>query len=459
MRAQKLFHHPVGVFSFGARWYLASLAVLMLILVAVHFVIHIQAQERARLLMHDWLAKAQVDVGQVRYHLLRNALTLQNIHIRRGDNSLSIAQILVRADAGSLTSDTPHMGDVKLSGVRAEIRDALTVGWQDDMALLRIWRTAETLRFDGGQLVLHLPGGDTPALEFDALGFEQHQQGDKTELHVSAELLGAPVSLDMSSAGQGHLTQHGRVEWQDIRAGAVLTALGWQPLNGFLSGKILFQAHGKRADDMHSSDFTWRGKLNLAREDDSFEHRLLIQGERQAGLWKLDMQALAWPLSPWVRALPAIHGMRLLSGEWQGNMQLSQSRTGWRGKSPAGAVKHMQWLAGQADDANMLEYLSYQKLVWDSVSRDVHMDTAALQELEFTLRTDSAATEGGWRLRVNEFKLLDADVALAMQRGTLIFAHMQGQGGIDRHGRLALNLASQDEADDLRAGHGHWSLN
>ncbi|MDX8407808.1 MAG: hypothetical protein R8L58_05430, partial [Mariprofundaceae bacterium] len=465
MRAHKLFHHPVGVFSFGARWYLAALAVLILVLVAVHFVIHIQAQERARLLMHHWLGKAQVEAGEIRYHLLRNAMTLQDVRIQRAGDSLTIAQILVRADAQTLTSDTPRIGEVKLSGVQADIHDFRAIRWQKDAALLRIWRAVESLSFDGGQLTLHPTGEQVGALIFEEVSMTKEMREGR--LDVRAMLAGAPVrGVLMFAAGREHLLHSGRAEWQGVDADTVMPALGWQSVGGMLDGEVNFRM-GEGEDPAGSPavarrDMQWKGRLNLTGETNAGQPELFIQGERKAGRWGLSVQAKAWPLSPWAGVLPTMQGMRLQAGLWEGRMHVVGGPRGWHGESASGSLQDVQWIVGSGNAGpSSAHSMRYKKFSWDTGRREIRLHEIHLQRPAWQLAADkrsSLAGLAGWRVRIDHFNVEDADIALHLQRGSVLLAPLQGQGEIDSKGRLHLALTSPDSPDGHVARVAHWTI-
>jgi len=452
LRAHKLFRHPVGIFSFGARWYLASLAVLVLILVAVHFVIHIQAQEQARHLMQQWLGKAHITVGQVRYHLLRNALTLQKVRIQRGKDSLAIGQALVRADAEGLTADVPRLGSVELSGVVAEIRDLNAEdSLQNDMVLVRILHAVESLRFNHGLLIVYAGGEIAPPLEFDALSFHQQRRKGRLDMQASAELYGAPVTvaLDLPAhAGTEESALRGKMAWQGVEAGAVMASMGWQDMAGLLDGEISFQ-EGSSGETGQAAGASFRGHVQVVKEDDASAHSLQVEGIRKSGQWQLDVEAGAWSLSPWAKLLPMVSGRRLLSAQWQGRMRLWEKNGAWQGRSPEGLLQHITWQEGTEEQMlGRLRQLDYKALSWNGADRSAHIDASTLQGLDVMAQpgADTKASQDVWRMSVNRFQLHDARLGLALQRGEVMFAPLRGQGSISGQGMMDFSLESGMEA-------------
>ena len=463
LRAQKLFHHPVGIFSFGARWYLASLAVLVLILVAVHFVIQIQVQEQARHLMRQWLGKSHITVGQIRYHLLRNALTLQRIRVQRGNDFLAIGQALVSADAESLTSEVPRLGRVALSGVVAEIRDFNAKNsLQNDVILGRILHAVESLQFNHGLFILYAAGESSPPLEFEAVSFHQQRIKGMLSMQASAELYGAPVRAELALPVQaGVADMRGSMAWQGVEADALMASMGWQNLAGLVDGEVSFQEGPVEGAGKEGSDVNFAGHVHVVAEEDAGDHSLRINGTRKSGRWQLDVAAEAWPLSPWTRLLPPVSGQRLLTAQWKGGMHLSERQGEWQGRSSEGMLQHVSWQEDTGERASsQLEQFIYKGLTWNGATRRARIDESTLQGLDLMVHpgADSKASEDGWRFSVQKFQLKDVRLGLALERGELVFAPLQGQGSISEQGVMGFRLESETETDNAPSDRGGWVL-
>jgi len=461
MRAHKLFHHPVGIFSFGARWYLASLAVLVLILVAVHFVIQIQAQEQARHLMQQWLGKSHISVGEVRYHLLRNALTLQKIHIQRGGDSLAIAQVLVRADAEALTADAPRLGLVELTGVVAELREFQSDdGLRNDAVLTRILHAVESLRFKNGKLIVYAGNAQAQPFEFDAISFDQQKNQESLNILASAELYGAPVSVVLEGPVQADMPGwRGKIVWQDVEAAAVMASMGWQQLSGLLQGEIAFQAGAGGDTSSKTGEASLRARVQLSAEDDADVHKLMLQGATEGGHWRFDVEARAWPLSPWAKLLPAVSGQNLLAAQWQGGMHVAEENGTWQGKSSEGLLQHVSWQSG-VDRPGHLAQFGYRNLTWSEAGRLVQMEESSMQGLDVVVQAapSDRSTDDGWRFGMQQFHLQHARIGLALPRGEITFSPLRGQGSISAQGMVDFSLMPEQEAADTHALPAGWML-
>ncbi len=442
MRAQRLFHHPVGVFPFGARWYLAGLSVLMLVLLAVHFVIHIQAQEHARQLIRGWMGEAHIDVAHVRYHLLRNALLLEDIRIRRGGVELGIGQALVRADAASLISEQPHLGHVELSGVRLVVgRPGDLQMWRDDARLGRIWTAIESMRFDQGELVMYPGGRNRPAMRFDAWSLTLQREAKLIALHGAAELAGAPVRVEATMAGTESWTIRGT--WREGRAAPLMAALGWGDLPGLVSGDL-----GIRSQTGGRS----RLMATIHLEDGNNRRSLIIEGVAGKDGWDLQVQAGDWPLAPWSAVLPVVHGKRLKQGWWRGRMRLTGGQGQWRGEGD-GVLDDLAWAAGGRGEG-ALKQLRYRDMHWSSAGRKLHIGEAEMRGLDMRIGGKPASADAGWACSIGHAALRDTSIRLEMPRGLLELTGLAGEAGLGADGLLGFSLAGSGHGDAA----GLWSL-
>lgn len=468
MKHQKLFRHPVGVFSFTARWYLASLAVLSLILVAVHFVIHIQAQEQAQQLMQQWLGKAHIDVEQVRYHLLRNALTLKNIRVQRGQDLLEIGQILIRADAKSLTGGSKKLGNLEISGVKAIVRDfSDSASWRHDGELLRIWGGAEGMHLDNASLVLYAGGNEAPPLEFDAINLKQWKMNDILKMQISAELYGAPVRIEthstIQSPGLQRFLRGWRIAWHDVEADAVMASMGWGTLTGSSDGELEFQTVLEDRSGNGPDGLKVDGHISVMSNEDGLSHKLTLHGDRHLKLWKISAQAEHWPLAPWAEYLPPILGKQVVAGQWQGDVALEQRSEHWLGGSRKGELQDVHLMCGQADSADCrLEKLHYQGLVWNGAMHTIGLDSLALNHLNLAIPAVAEQREelnDNWKLGAKKITLQNAGLSIETEQGSLSLAALQGDGSLTDAGLLEFDLESMpQDSSESSVVLPHWAL-
>ncbi|HXH65023.1 MAG TPA: hypothetical protein VNH42_05880, partial [Mariprofundaceae bacterium] len=187
MPHQHLFRHPVGIFPARARWYLAGVSMLALLLVAAHFAIQVHTQDLARTTVGQWLRRSGGSVDQVRFHLLRNALTLDGVRLESGGISLSIPEMLLYGRVDSLLGGHPVLSRVTLTAPRLQMQAAAALRLlasepgSGDTMFDQVWRLARHLEIRGGVLDLSAGPGDGRRWSFDGLNLLiRDQSGGRT---------------------------------------------------------------------------------------------------------------------------------------------------------------------------------------------------------------------------------------------------------------------------------------
>jgi hypothetical protein len=302
----------------GARWYLACIAMLTLLCVAAHLSIQMQAQQRAERLLQHWGRKAQVKIGDVHYHLLRNALIVQQINIFRLGGSLSIAHMLIRANPRLLTGSSPQIGEIEMDGVQMQLWNSEAENtWQQDEYLNRIWHASRSLSLHDGELILYPQGKTAPPLRMTGLRLKQDYLNQQRRLVGSAQLQRGDIHVQWQTNEKYGLSS-GQLYWQEVEAQLLSSSLGLQPVAGFLEGHMSWSQTGSLQPGMQVSTIEGRLQLNSADGESDESHQLYWQGVRLAETWKLEVKAKAWPLDAWAGALPQIGGRKMRAGQLDG---------------------------------------------------------------------------------------------------------------------------------------------
>ena len=137
---------------------------------AIHLSLQIQAQKQAEETIFRWAKSADVEIGDVRYHLLRNGLILHQIRIGRASDVLNIDHMLIRADPQQLTAEYPRIASMSISGLHAQLHhpDQLDL-WHQDKQLQRIWQATHALSVEDGELSLHMGSDKHPPLHLTSI--------------------------------------------------------------------------------------------------------------------------------------------------------------------------------------------------------------------------------------------------------------------------------------------------
>lgn len=448
---RRIFHHPVGMFPTGARWYLASIAILSLLALAMHLSVQMFAQQKAEALIRQWGKAADVEIGDVHYHLLRNALILQRINVVRGEDSVSMQHMLLRANPALLTGDTPQIGRVEIAGFEARLSHAGARGaWRRDEALKKLWRAAGSLSLREGTVRFH-PGAERdPPLVFTDLSLRQQLQGTRPGVTATARLQGAPVHWQWQADGTGSAAK-GKLGWQDVDAGLIAASFGLKPIAGTLKGYLNWIPADHTAAAAQTPDM--EGRVELDAGDGISGRQLQWQGRKNADRWQLDISARAWPLEAWTDSLPRISGKSLVSGQLSGDLFWQQRPDGWRLSSNRGELRDVVYVRqdNSGDPAWRWGKIDYEDVSLDPASRRLVASDILLADAGITLQPQPAAAAertvtmeqtADWSIDAGGIRVQELTLGLNLEQGSVEIGALQGDGSWSADGVLNFDLES-----------------
>lgn len=451
---KRIFHHPVGIFPAGARWYLASIAVLSLLCVAMQLSIQIHAQQKAEKLIARWGKAAGVQVDYVHYHLLRNALILRQIKVVRGEDFIAMEHMLLRANPTLLTGRQPQIGRVEISGFEAALSLAgIEESWRQDEALRRLWQATRSLHLKGGNINLYPQGEAHPPLIFTDVSLDQQLQGTAGILTASARLGGAPVHWQWQTDKAEGLAR-GKLGWRDIDAGLLAASLGLRPVDGTVKGRLDWSP----ASDSRAALI--EGSMELDAGHKASGHLLQWRGSKSAGLWQLDISARAWPLDGWAASLPKIGNRSLLSARLDANLLISGQPGAWKISSRQGDLHDVVYQAGENMDtpAWHWERLSYEHLRLEPARQRLQASNILMATADIAMQAQQLPSPGQigaeeqpgreWSIDVANIRAEQLQLGLHLERGSVNMEGLQGSGSWSADGALDFELSS---AADIQA--------
>jgi hypothetical protein len=419
----------------GARWYLACIAMLALLCVAAHLSVQMHAQQKAARLLLQWGKEAQVQIGDIHYHLLRNALIVKQIHIARQGGSLSIAHMLIRANPELLTSNSPQIGKIEIVGVQARLWDPEAENtWQQDEYLKRIWHASRVLSLRDGELVIFPKGETALPLEMTGLQLQQDYLNQQRNLVGSAHTREGNVHVQWQ-INEGDGSSSGELRWQKVEAQRLNSLLGLQPEDGLLTGHMSWSQSGSEQPGMQLE-----GQMQLSNADDESNdsHQLYWQGSQEAETWKIKVQAKAWPLDAWADVLPQIGGRKMLAGHLDGTLQWRGQPGRWNVNADQGVLRNVIYAQENerkpADwHINRLEYNSAQI---DQSQLRFHASSILLADAKLTLQpVPSLAVEPSgqkperdWRIAIDDIRIQNMSLGLSLPQGNVTAAALDGKG-------------------------------
>jgi len=412
------------------------MGVAALLLVAVHFAIQVQAQERAQLLVGEWVQKTGMQVGHVRYHLLRNALRLDRVTVNRDGMRLRIGQVLMQADPRALLESKPLLRRVQVSGLDAEFDiNGPDPSWRNDPELLRFWSGARLLTATG-QLRVRIGGGE-PLLVANA-ELQLNHRTDVMQLSGRGYLGDAPIRLEWAAGLAGEEVESGRVSWRDVEQ--------WRLAAGF--GLV------RRAPGLINGSLTWypgRTGYQLAGEaygqGAGLRQSLQWQGEVGRSGWHLSLEAGAWSLDQWREVLPQLAGRPLdaahltakldLAGEWRSSS--------WKLSSGEGELKDIR-LRRDGDAAGwQVATLHYQGLHLSAAARRMRIGRVEIAGADAVVESEPVVNSPAsiWRVNVQEMLFDGLTMRVQLPRGSMQLPAMQGGANWDGAGHVTFALTQR----------------
>ena len=368
MPHQHLFRHPVGFFPARARWYLAGISMLALLLVAAHFALQAHTQDVARTTVNQWLRRSGGSVDKVRFHLLRNALTLDGVHLQSGDLTIFIPEVLLYGHVDSLLGGHPELSRVTMTSPRLQLpaTDALRLLSSQAVAgnamFQQIWRLARQLEIRDGSLDLSVGKGGSRHWIFDGLNLLIRDQLGGRVIQGSFRYRGSPLAVQSRmhpSAGgtAGSIS----VSWDKLDGrDAGREIMGLAPLNGELSGQTQWQWRADATGQVTRSHL--QGEMRvvtgaLVVDGASVVPSLLWQADQANDRWQAHVSAKAWPLTPLQSLAPVWYGRRMVSGRFSGDVDAA-----WMAANPsAGSFRVAK---------GMIRDLDYVPATWSGDAQD-----------------------------------------------------------------------------------------
>jgi hypothetical protein len=482
MAHQHLFRHPVGHFPARARWYLAGVSMLALLLVAAHFAIQAHTQDLARATVGQWARHSGGSVEQVRFHLLRNALTLDGVHMEADGVSLSIPEVLLYGRIDSLLGGHPALSRVTMSAPRLQLSAAaalhllaLQPGAGDTM-FHQIWFSAHHLEVQGGTLVLSTGPEDGRHWTLDGLNLLIREQPEGRSIRGGFLYHGASLALQsrmlrVAGGAAGDVA----VSWDRVDGRvAAREIMSLSPLNGELSGRMRWQWRTNVNGDIAHSRLEGGTRVvsgALVVDDTSVVPSLQWQVDQAGDRWHAHITAASWSLAPLKALAPLWYGRRLQSGRFTGAVAAD-----WTGG--AAQVGRLRIAKGEIRD------LDYASKAWsgDAENRpdwrldrvdvtDARLDLArhvftvgdlgmAGGEIRLTpVQMSESGSPGPWRLQVKAATLKRVAVVLVFADGRPVLRTLPltGQARL-AGGAFTCELHATDAPVSWKiAGQGRWA--
>ncbi|MDQ7010670.1 MAG: hypothetical protein Q9M29_02505 [Mariprofundaceae bacterium] len=463
MRHKHIFRHPVGTMPTHARWYLAGVSVLALLLVAVHFAIQVRAQQEARRMVMQWMQQSGASVGWVRYRLLRSALTLEDVRLLRGGAAVVVmGKVLLHGDLYSLMDISPRVVSVEImdADIRMDISRARRFlrgeVWPGNDVFRQVWASAQSLQLRNGRIHLQRDGHQAPLL-LEQAGVVVAGASQQRTIRLHAFWHGAPLELDMQMrAAEAQPRLQASLNWRDVSGADLAKAFGLEAFPGRLTGSLQWHGGGE-------SGYELDGRIRLADED-GVAAGTVVHGRMDVATWQLDTRISSWPVASWRRYAPVWHGYRLVAGvfegevTWYGDMQSGA----WSAECAAGVFRDIRYQPAAEQEAEQSGWrigrlqLSGMRLQMPIRHLAIARMTMADTSLYFMPgRTDDAGEP--WEITVGKGAFECLQLSVEVNDGVFRMPPMQGEASWRAGGGLVFDMHT-GMGDESGHGRPAWRL-
>jgi len=416
--------------------------------VGIHLSVQQHAQHQAEGLIQQWGRDAGVEIGNVRYHLLRNGLVLQDIRLHRGGDSLAIRHILVHANPRLLTGEHPRVGDVTVSGVEMTLHRVEGESlWLHEQRLLQLWQATRAFSLRDGKVTLYAGPRGQPPLAFSDLSFDLISRADQREFTAAARLRGGLLQAAWSRTGD---QSSGKSSWQQLDATLLTTGVGLKAMEGKLSGAVSWQSTSATTDRAGSSAIEGEVRL-LSAAGTTRRQQLTWRASETAGQWQIDMDAAAWPLRPWSELLPHLAGRQLNAGHFDGTLNWQGKPGAWLINSERGTLYDITYVADQMQ-AWYWSRIRYENALFDTAMKRMDIDSAEMNDSRLVLDTQSlqadAVRSDHWQISTGEMTINNMMLALSLPHGKVMLPELNGRSSWPTDGPLSFDLITAPGKED-----------
>ncbi|MDQ6987592.1 MAG: hypothetical protein Q9M25_07315 [Mariprofundaceae bacterium] len=321
MPSLSFFRHHTGRMASAARWYLATMGMLSLLLLSGHFAVQEHVQKKMRTAVHGWLAETGGSVAHVRYRLLRGELTLEKLHIETAQIRLDAPLVFLHTSNQSMFASTPFFTLMHFEHPRLELPRKVLSDWllADKKNHLQTW--SRLLPHVGSMSVadmhMHIGGTETG----DAVTLQQMDgRWDGDGLLLNGMLDAGLLQL------KGQVDNDGLVDAQMLMQGVPLAAISVLGYDGASTGSGELHISG----NWRRREINTQGELHIQQAEDMA--LLRIDGVSTPAAISWHIQSSHAQLGGWSSALPNIAGRSLVAGVLDGEIRLQcdAQQTVWR---------------------------------------------------------------------------------------------------------------------------------
>jgi len=438
---------------------------LALVLIAIHFAMQVYAQQEAKRLVSSWSEGSGISVGDVRYRMLRGALTLVDVHLKRESTDIHAPAIFLHGSLTSLSGESPMVSYVEIRGanIKLPVKSATGIVNGGSEALpglfYQIWSSARRVGIYNSHLqILSGTGDRLPAENTDiTIGqLEANQHEGRRDIKGFLTTLEGELKLVSQTNQKEELDRSsGRITWNRIDASSLFTqAMGLKSIPGSLNGQIEWKTNGTE-----SGSYRVAGVAEIEGEKGiEKKARLDWQGLLVSGAWIGEINAASWPLAPFSEQLPQYQHYKVASGNVNGSFKFAGDWQAWKIDAADARFSDVECLREEEDELFPEWRLGALRISGASFSwpdRILRAEKASVDGFDFV--SDSRGVESSfesWSIDVKEMLLSGLSPSIILSNELFRLPQLSGSARWQRGDRLLFDLSSSESNGTEE----HWKI-
>jgi hypothetical protein len=447
-----LFRHHAGRMPGPARWYLAVMVMLSLMLMAAHFTVQARAQKVMQRTVNAWLAPMAGQVAQVRYRLLRGALTIDDMQVGQGQRAIHVSHIYLHASTSAMLSKSIRVTRVRLDGMNLSFPRADLTRW--------LQSTSSNVMTEWLSVMNHV---DELILVNGRVRFTDEKNPWQVR-NVSGRIAVDGFDLNGNSSG-GLIRLHGErdhdsfnsvMNWKNMATARLVRILGLKTnLHGNSSGLLNWHA------DWPHRRFGFDGDIQLVDQPDHGD--MHIQGEMGPDNIKVQARCSGISLAGLGDILPAVNGRLVQAGMWSGDIQIERQEKNepWVA-AMSGEVHGLNLVSGDLP-AWTIEKMTLNNAVAQWPAHQLNVERVQIYNMDMELQSQlqspgpTQPPASPWHFQVANLTFENVRPAIGIHESTrrLILPPLKGSGHMEANGYAEFDAVNEGEALWHVTGKGH----
>jgi len=443
-----LFRHHAGRMPGPARWYLAVMVMLSLMLMAAHFTVQAYAQKVMQHTVNAWLAPMAGQAAQVRYRLLRGALTIDDMRIGQGQRAIHVSHIYLHASTNAMLLKFVRVTRVRLDGMNLSFPRADLIRWLQSTSSNVMTEWLSVMNHVGELILVNGRVRFTDEKNpWQVRNLSGHMAVDGFDLNGNSS--GGLIRLH---GERDHDSFNSAMSWKNMATARLVRILGLKTnLHGSSSGLLNWHV------DWPHRRFGFDGDVQLV--DQPGHGDMHIQGETGPDNTRVQARCRGVSLAGLGDVLPAVNGRLVQAGMWSGDVRIERQEKNepWAA-AMSGEVHGLNLVSGDLP-AWTIEKMMLNNAVAQWPAHQLNIERVQIHNMDMALQPGPIQPPASpWRLQVANLTFGNVRPVIGIHGSPrhLILPPLKGSGHMKANGYTEFNAVSEGEALWHITGKGHF---